>query len=323
MEYQKVAFITGISGQDGSLLAECLLKKDYMVIGLLRTESNLENISEIISNPNLELIYGDLMNAELLRYIFSKNKIDEVYNLASQSNVRFSYQNPVMTFNVTLTGTVLLIDSIKKYSPSSKVFQAGSSSMFGNSIDSDGYQREITPFRPISPYASSKLFAHNICQNYRVNDGLYISNGILYNHESSKLKSMPGIINTVIRKAIEIKYGIENEFYIPNLNIPIDCGHAVDYVYAMWICLQQKVSDDYIIATGKCHTIESICDYVFTRLELDYRKFIKTDRDNVSIINEIKGDSSKIKSLGWVPKYSFTDTIDDIFNTAIKKIEKK
>jgi GDPmannose 4,6-dehydratase len=317
MEKRK-ALITGISGQDGSILAEFLIKKNYIVYGLTRSVSNMENLSNIIEDKNLNIVYGDLMNSDLLRHILSNCKFDEVYNLASQSNVRLSYENPVLTFNVTLTGTILLIDSVKKYSPLSRIFQAGSSSMFGNSIDPDGYQRELTPFKPMSPYASAKLFAHNICQNYRENDKLYICNGILYNHESEKKKTMSGIINTVVQKAFNIKNGLEENFYISDIKIPIDCGYAHDYVEAMWLCLQQDIPDDYIIASGKTHTIEYICNYIFSKLQLNYKDYIKSNKTFVKI-PELKGDSKKIKSIGWKPKHSFDDMLDNIIESNYKK----
>ena len=176
----KKALITGISGQDGSLLAELLLSKGYKVYGLMRESSSKNNLEDILNNKNLQIIYGDLLNNELIRLLLEIHQFDEIYNLASQSNIRLSYDNPVLTFNVTLIGTLSLLENIKKYSPISKVFQAGSSAMFGHSVDKDGFQRETTLFKPISPYASSKLFAHNICTNYREINNMYISNGILY-----------------------------------------------------------------------------------------------------------------------------------------------
>lgn len=310
---KKIAFCTGVSGQDGSLLAEFLISKGYFVVGLLRDGSPKDNLLNILNHPNLKLVYGDLMNGELLRYLLESYKFDEIYNLASQSNVRLSYENPVLTFNVTLIGTISLVDSIKRYSPNSKVFQAGSSAMFGNSIDDDGYQRESTPFRPISPYASSKLFAHNICKNYRDNDGLYICNGILYNHESYKSKRLLGVVNTIVEKAILIKNEKLSSFHIPNLDIHIDCGHAKDYVEAMWICLQQELPDDYIISSNDSHDLRYICDYVFSKLEMNWLDYITTD-DNKSEIYKIKGDSTKIRNLGWSPKYRFNQMLDEIID---------
>lgn len=314
----KSALITGVSGQDGSILAEFLNKNGYEVYGLLRPNSDQSNISELLKKDNFFTIYGDLMNEDLLRYILSNNKIDEIYNLASQSNIRLSYENPRHTFEVTLMGTISLIETVKDYSPKTKIFQAGSSAMFGESCDSDGFQRESTPFHPISPYASSKLFAHNICQNYRKNQSLYIVNGILYNHESTKNKRNSGIIKTIVDKAFLIKMGKLDRFFIPNLNIQIDFGHADDYVQAAWLSMQQPKSDDYIISSGKVYSIEYICDYIFKKLNMDYKKHIES---NITSSNDnfiSKGDPSKIQKIGWRRTFTFEQLVDQIIE--FKKI---
>ena len=316
---KKTALITGISGQDGSLLTDLLLNNDYKVFGLVRPTSNIDNISHLLHNKNLNLIYGDLMNEDLLRYLLSSNQIDEIYNLASQSNVRLSYEHPRQTFEVTLMGTISLIESVKDYSPKTKIFQAGSSAMFGNSCDEDGYQREETSFNPISPYASSKLFAHNICQNYRRNQGLHIVNGILYNHESSKNKRSQGIIKTIAEKAVLVKNKKINNFFIPDVTIQIDFTHAKDCVNAMWTSMQQEVSDDYIIASGTVYSIEYICDYIFKSLDLDYKEYI-TSETQVQKNNFIsKGDPSKIKNIGWVSKFTFQQLMDEVIEFEINK----
>jgi GDPmannose 4,6-dehydratase len=307
----KKALITGIAGQDGSLLAEFLLSKNYIVYGLLRKSSSKDNLENIINHPNLYIIYGDLLNNDLVRYILEENQFNEIYNLASQSNIRLSYDNPLTTFNVTLIGTLILLDNITKYSPKSKMFQAGSSAMFGNIVDEDGFQRETTLFKPISPYASSKLFAYNICNNYKENHQLYISNGILYNHESIKSKTLLGIINTVVKKAIDIKNNVISEYYIPNLKIHLDIGYADDFIKAIWLTLQQDTPDNYIISSEKTHSIEYICDYIFTKLGLDYKKYIKTDSSLPESL-KLKGDSSKLKNLGWDLEYTFESMIDKI-----------
>lgn len=311
----KKAFITGISGQDGSLLAEFLLEKGYKVWGLMREKSSKENLKPIINNPNLQIIYGDLLNNDLIRLLLETNNFDEIYNLASQSNIRLSYDNPINTFNVTLMGVVVLLENIKKYSPTSKVFQAGSSAMFGNSMDEDGLQRETTVMKPISPYASSKLFAHNICCNYRDNDGLFVSNGILYNHESDKSKTLPGVINVVVNKAIEIKKnfekGIITQFEIPNLKIHLDIGYAPKYVEGIWMTLQQDKADDYIISSGGTYSLEYLVNYIFTKLELDYRQFIKTNIDSKESL-KLKGDNSKLVNLGWNNDFTILDLINKL-----------
>jgi GDPmannose 4,6-dehydratase len=305
----KKAFITGVSGQDGSLLAEVLLSKGYEVYGLMKETSSKDNLENVLTNKNFNLIYGDLLNNDLICFLLRAFQFDEIYNLASQSNIRLSYNNPLLTFNVTLIGTLVLLENIKKHSPKSKMFQAGSSAMFGTSIDEDGFQRETTLFNPISPYASSKLFAHNICCNYRTNDNLFISNGILYNHESLKSKTLSGIINVVIENAIDIKKGKISTFHIPNLDICIDWGHALDYVEGMWKILQQDKPSDYIISSGKSFNIRYICNYVFNKLDLNYEDYITTDDNNI-LTPVLIGDSSKLKGLGWKPKYSIDRMLD-------------
>jgi len=307
----KKALITGISGQDGSLLAELLLSKGYKVYGLMRESSSKNNLEDILNNKNLQIIYGDLLNNELIRLLLEIHQFDEIYNLASQSNIRLSYDNPVLTFNVTLIGTLSLLENIKKYSPISKVFQAGSSAMFGNSVDKDGFQRETTLFKPISPYASSKLFAHNICTNYREINNMYISNGILYNHESAKSKTLLGVTNNIIKNIFNIKNKTVSDYYVPNLKVYLDIGNAEDYVEAIWLTLQQSKPDDYVISSGALNSIEHICEYACSKLGLDYKQCIKTDINSIEL-PKLKGDSSKLKNLGWVPKHSFIDTMDSI-----------
>jgi len=312
------ALITGISGQDGSLLSEFLISKGYEVYGIMRPESNQSNLEELMRENAVKIIWGDLMNEELLRYILTNIQIDEIYNLASQSNIRLSYEKARSTFEVTLMGTISLIELVKKYSPKTKVFQAGSSSIFGKNSDSDGFQRETTPFNPISPYASSKLFAYNICQNYRINQGIYISNGILYNHESIKDKKNLGIIKTVARKAVSIKNGNPEIFHIPDISIRIDFSHAKDCVEAMWISLQQKESDDYIIGSGESYSIEQICSYIFNKLGLNYLDYIKKTEKKEPEFNAI-GDPIKIEKLGWRRKYKFYEMLDEILDYELEK----
>jgi GDPmannose 4,6-dehydratase len=308
---KKTAFITGISGQDGSLLAEFLLNKNYTVYGIMRENSSKDNLSNIINNKDLNIFYGDSQNNDLIRFLLEYHQFDEVYNLASQSNIRLSYNNPLLTFNTTLIGTLILLENIKKYSPRSKVFQAGSSAMFGNNIDDDGFQRETTPFSPISPYASSKLFSYNICCNYRDNYGLYVSNGILYNHESIKSKTLLGVLNVIIKNSIDIKNKKINEFYIPNLKVNIDYGCAEDYVKAMWLILQQPNPDDFIISSGLTYNLEHVCEYVFNKLNLNWKDYIKTDIGNNESL-KLKGDNSKLKSIGWDLEYDFYKLLDKL-----------
>ena len=307
----KTSLITGVSGQDGSLLAELLLSKGYKVVGLMKETSSKDNLKDVLNNPNFKLIYGDLLNNDLIKYIISEYQFDEIYNLASQSNIRLSYDNPVHTFNVTLMGVIILLENIRKYSPKSKVFQAGSSAMFGNSMDEDGYQRETTPMKPISPYASSKLFAHNICCNYRDNEGMYVTNGILYNHESSKSKTLLGVVNVIVKHAFDIKKGIKTQFEIPNLKTNIDLGYAPEYVEGIWLTLQQDNPDDYIISSGKTYDLKYICLYVFNKLGLDYYNYLRTNINSEETL-KLKGDPTKLKNIGWNNEKGLIYLIDEL-----------
>lgn len=308
----KIAFITGVSGQDGSILAELLLIKNYIVYGLMRPTSSKDNLKSIINNPNFKIIEGDLLNNDLIAFLIKTYQFDEIYNLASQSNIRLSYNDPVHTFNVTLMGVIVLLENVKKYSPQSKVFQAGSSAMFGTNKDSDGFQRETTPFKPISPYASSKLFAHNICCNYRDNEGLFISNGILYNHESTKNKTLLGVVNVIAKHASEIKKGIKNTFEIPNLNVCLDLGLAEDYVEAMWLILQLPEPSDFIISSNLGRFLDVICNDIFNLFELDYKKHIITDYNAKQLPMSV-GDPSKLRRCsGWKPRYDYNGIIKKI-----------
>tara|TARA_R110000803_G_scaffold157034_1_gene221501 strand:+ start:116 stop:1063 length:948 start_codon:yes stop_codon:yes gene_type:complete len=309
----KKAFITGVSGQDGSLLAEFLLEKGYEVHGLMRESSNNINLKDINSHPNFNIICGNLLNNELIAFCLKNYQFDEIYNLASQSNTRLSYDQPLLTFNTTLIGTLIILDNIKKYSPFSKLFQSGSSSMFGDSCDKDGFQRETSPFNPINPYASAKLFAHNISSNYRVNENLYISNGILFNHESIKFKNLLGIANILAKKVWDIKNNKITDFYIPDLDIKIDLGYAPDYIKAIWLTLQQPNPEDYIISSGNTFSIRHICDYLFKKLNLNYQDYIKTDVVSSQPKLESKGDNSKIQKIGWKPEYNLDSMLDQLF----------
>jgi GDPmannose 4,6-dehydratase len=307
----KKALITGISGQDGSLLAEFLLSKEYIVYGLMKETSSKDNILNIIDNPNLHIVHGDLLNNDLICFLLKTYKFDEIYNLASQSNIRLSYDNPLLTFNTTLIGTLILLENIKKYSPNSRMFQASSSAIFGNSMDEDGFQRETTIFNPSSPYASSKLFAHNISSNYRKNNNLFTSNGILYNHESAQTKTLLGVVNNITKHAVKIKKGLLDSYHVPNLKVHLDIGHAKDYIEAMWLTLQQNKPDDYVISYGETHSIEYICDYIFSKLDLNYKDYITTDENSIETL-KLKGDYSKLKNIGWKHNYTFDDTLNEI-----------
>ncbi len=312
----KKALITGINGQDGSYLAEFLLDKGYEVHGTLKRNSVAENQTARLDNifDKIKLHYADLTDLSSLISVIQKVLPDEVYNLAAQSHVRISFDQPIYTAQVTGVGTLNVLEAVRLIKPECKIYQASSSEMFGNSIDSDGYQRETTSMNPVSPYGCAKVYSYNICRNYRNSYGMYISNGILFNHESPR-RGTNFVTNKVVKEAVKIKLGLTNELKLGNLDATRDWGHAKDYVEAMWIILQQDKSDDFVCATGVSHSVKELCEYVFNKLELSYQEYVKFDEKFLrpEELNDLKGDSSKLKSLtGWEPKYTFETMLDEM-----------
>ena len=250
----KKALITGINGQDGSYLAELLLEKGYEVHGILKRNSVAENqtarLDGIFGELNLE--YADMTDMGSLIRVLNSIKPDEVYNLAAQSHVRISFDQPIYTTNVVALGVLNLLESVRLTNKKIKIYQASSSEMFGNSIDDDGFQRETTPLKPVSPYGCAKVYAYNISCNYRNSYDMYISNGILFNHESPR-RGTNFVTNKVVKEAVKIKYGLSNKLMLGNLDATRDWGHAKDYVRAMVMILDQKQPNDFVCATGKSH----------------------------------------------------------------------
>jgi GDPmannose 4,6-dehydratase len=310
------ALITGINGQDGSYLSEFLLCKNYEVHGTLKRNSVAENQTSRLENiyDKITLHYADLSDLSSLVSVIQKVMPDEIYNLAAQSHVRISFDQPIYTANVTGVGTLNLLEAVKLIKPDTKVYQASSSEMFGNSIDNDGYQRETTQLNPVSPYGCAKVFSYNICRNYRNSYGMKIWNGILFNHESPR-RGTNFVTNKVVKEAVKIKLGLSNELKLGNLDATRDWGHAKDYVEAMWLMLQDETPDDYVCATGISHSVRKLCDYTFSKLGLDYTEYVKQDQKHFrpEELNDLKGDSSKLrKKLGWNPKYTFETMIDEM-----------
>jgi GDPmannose 4,6-dehydratase len=312
----KIALITGINGQDGSYLAEFLLDKGYEVHGTLKRNSVAENQTARLDNifDKIKLHYADLTDLSSLISVIQKVLPDEVYNLAAQSHVRISFDQPIYTAQVTGVGTLNVLEAVRLIKPDCKIYQASSSEMFGNSIDSDGYQRETTHMNPVSPYGCAKVYSYNICRNYRNSYGMFISNGILFNHESPR-RGTNFVTNKVVKEAVKIKLGLTNELKLGNLDATRDWGHAKDYVEAMWIILQQDKSDDFVCATGVSHSVRELCEYVFGKLGLQYTDYVTFDEKFLrpEELNDLKGDSSKLKFLtGWKPKYTFETMLDEM-----------
>ena len=318
---QKVALITGITGQDGSYLAEFLLDKGYKVVGIIRRNSVPENqtsrIDHLMSNPNLELIYGDLEDLSGLMNILKEHTPEEIYNLGAQSHVRISFDVPIYTANTVGIGVLNLLEAVRLVSPDSKIYQASSSEMFGNNIDDDGYQRETTPMNPVSPYGCAKVFAYNISRNYRHSYDMFISNGILFNHESPR-RGINFVTNKVVREAVRIKKGFVNELALGNLDASRDWSHAKDFVKVMWEMLQLDKSDDFVCASGVSHTVRYLCDYTFTRLEMDYNNYVTVNEKFMrpEELDVLKGDCSKLKKSipSWKPEYTFETMIDEMIS---------
>jgi GDPmannose 4,6-dehydratase len=313
---KKIALITGINGQDGSYLAEFLIGKNYEVHGTLKRNSVAENqtarLDDIFNQINLH--YADLTDLSSLISVIQKVNPDEIYNLAAQSHVRISFDQPIYTANVTGLGTLNLLEAVKLIKPSIKIYQASSSEMFGNSIDEDGYQRETTPMNPVSPYGCAKVFSYNIARNYRNSYGMHISNGILFNHESPR-RGTNFVTNKVCKEVVKIHLGLSNELKLGNLEATRDWGHAKDYVGAMWMILQQDTSDDYVCSTGISHSVQDLCEYTFSKFGLDYKEYVKVDEKFLrpEELHNLKGDSSKLKSItGWTPKYTFESMLDEM-----------
>ena len=305
----KTALVTGITGQDGSYLAELLLNKGYRVVGLKRRTSIIttDRIDEYFDNPNLILEYYDLNDSSSIWNLLIKYKPDEIYNLAAQSHVRVSFDIPENTVDGVAMGTMRLLNAAKTIVPKAKIYQASSSEMFGDNPQVP--QSEDTALMPASPYACAKVFAHNLCRNYRESYGMYISSGILFNHESPR-RGETFVTRKITLAAARIKLGLQDTLFLGNLDAKRDWGFAGDYVHLMWLMLQQEEPDDYVIATGETHTVKDFLIEVFKHADLDVEKHVKIDERlfRPHEVPVLLGDPSKAKEkLGWEPKTKFKD----------------
>ncbi len=321
----KIALITGINGQDGSYLAELLLDKGYDVWGILKRNSVAENQTARIPDKifaNIHLEYADMTDLSSIMKVLQKCQPNEIYNLAAQSHVRISFDQPIYTAQCTGLGVLNLLEAVKLICPKAKIYQAGSSEMFGNSVDVDGYQRETTPLEPVSPYGCAKVFAHTICKNYRNSYGMFISNGILFNHESPR-RGTNFVTNKVVKEAVKIKLGLTDTLKLGNLNASRDWGHAKDYVNAMWLMLQQDEPDDFVCSTGISHTVQDLVEYVFNKLDLDWLRYVMTDKKYLrpEELDFLKGDCTKATTvLGWQHEYTFETMLDEMIEYWLKEL---
>lgn len=315
----RVALITGIAGQDGSYLTEYLLELGYEVHGLVRRNSVPEHQESRLDflDGRIKTYYSDLLDISSLYRLVNDISPDEIYNLAAQSHVRISFEIPQFTAATNAIGPLNLLEIIRDLGSNAKFYQASSSEMFGTSVDSDGFQRESTPMRPVSPYGCSKLFAFNITQNYRAAYGIFCSNGILFNHESPR-RASNFVTSKIIKAAVRIKRGIQSQLVLGNLDSYRDWGHSKDYVRAMHMIMQHDRPDDFVVATGFTHSVRELVELVFSKLDLNYEQFVTQD-DKYTRPQELpylRGDSSKIRSfLGWQPKISFEELIEEMLDS--------
>jgi GDPmannose 4,6-dehydratase len=303
------ALITGITGQDGSYLAELLLEKGYEVHGLVRRSSSFNTWRIDHVRDHLVLHYGDLVDQNSLVRTVESIGPDEIYNLAAQSHVKVSFEMPEYTTDVTAMGVLRLLDAVRELGSTARVYQAGSSEMFG--LVQETPQTEKTPFHPRSPYGVAKVFGHWMTVNYREGYGLHASNGILFNHESPR-RGENFVTRKITMGLAAIKRGESGELRLGNLEAKRDWGYAKDYVEAMWLILQQEKPDDYVVATGETHSVREFLDEAFGYLGLDWQEYVKVDPKyfRPAEVDFLLGDPAKAKAkLGWKPKVSFRDLV--------------
>jgi GDPmannose 4,6-dehydratase len=321
------ALITGITGQDGSHLAEVLLAKGYEVHGIVRRSSsfNSQRIDHLYEEPDVPgrrmlLHYGDLADAVGLVNLIRAVQPHEVYNLAAQSHVAVSFEMPDYTADTTAVGAIRLLDAIRAADPDTRYYQASSSEMFGSSPPP---QSETTPFHPRSPYACAKVFAHHVTVNYREAYGLYACNGILFNHEGER-RGETFVTRKITRAVARIAAGLQDHLLLGNLDARRDWGYAGDYVEAMWLMLQQDTPDDYVIATGEAHSVREFCDRAFRRVGLDWERFVRTDPryERPAEVDFLLGDASKARALlGWKPQVTFDGLVDLMVDADVRALE--
>lgn len=307
----KIAFITGINGQDGSYLAEYLLSLGYEVHGMVRRNSTSENqsarLETAFKSGQITTHYGDLLDQTSIERLLTLIKPDEIYNIAAQSHVRISFEIPQFTVQTNSLGVVNILEAYKRICPKAKFYQASSSEMFGLTVEDDGFQRESSVMNPVSPYGCSKVFGYNIVRHYRRAHNLHAVNGILFNHESPR-RGSNFVTNKVVKAACSIKLGLQDKLELGNMDSYRDWGHSKDYVKAMHSMLNHDIADDFVVSTMNTHSVREMCDVVFKYLDLDYRDYVTQNPKFLrpEELPYLKGDSTKIReTLGWKPEYTF------------------
>ena len=323
----KKALITGITGQDGSYLAELLLGKGYEVHGIIRRAStfNTGRLESIYQDPHesgkrLTLHYGDLSDGSALARLLGKIGPEEIYNLAAQSHVRVSFDAAEYTADVTGTGTVRMLEAIRENGLKARFYQASSSEMYG--LVQEVPQKETTPFYPRSPYGCAKVFSYWLTVNYRESYGLHASNGILFNHESPR-RGETFVTRKITRAVAHIKHGLQKKLYLGNLDAKRDWGYAKEYVEAMWLMLQQPQPDDYVIATNETHSVREFLEHAFAHVGLNWKDYVEFDEryTRPSEVDLLIGDASKAKQkLGWEPKTKFVDLVKIMVDADLQKV---
>ena len=324
----KTALVTGITGQDGSYLAELLLRKGYRVIGVKRRTSliSTDRIDNIFNDPdlimNFDLVYGNMNDSGCLHRLLIEYKPDEIYNLAAQSHVRVSFETPEETTEYVAMGTLRLLEAYRNVCPGAKFYQASSSEMFGDNPKTP--QSETTRLMPASPYACAKVYAHNLCRNYRESYGLHISSGILFNHESPR-RGETFVTRKITRAAARIKMGLQDDLLLGNLDAKRDWGFAGDYVEAMWLMTQQETPGDYVVATGETHTVKEFLQVVFDYAGLDVDRYVKIDNRlfRPHEVPLLLGDATRAKEkLGWEPKVNFEDLAKMMYDEDLRALSR-
>jgi GDPmannose 4,6-dehydratase len=310
------ALITGINGQDGSYLGAHLLQEGYDVYGLVRRNSITEHQQSRLEAIKKEIrtFYGDVLDCSSIDNVMTTVRPDEIYNLAAQSHVRVSFEIPQFTVQTNALGALNVLESMRRFAPEARFYQASSSEMFGDSCDPDGKQRETTPMTPVSPYGCAKLFAYSATRNYRSAYNLFCANGILFNHESPR-RASNFVTTKIVKNALLISRGKLKTLELGNLDARRDWGHSQDYVRAMHLILQHEVPDDFVIASGETHSIREFCQAVFGRLGLDYREYVVQNSKyfRPQELNYLCGDPGKARQLlKWRPTYTFETLIDEM-----------